>query len=220
MDRVKAERPRGNDVFLDITAALAVSKKMGEDPGVDLSDALLAICRARSLRPIQNRMRRRPIRTRCRSPEHISTRHWRHGGSGIERGPLLPSFKSRQSGSRSKLATAKENVSPHIPLDFPWRVFDPHPRVLSIPTTCGIGSPRVIGPARSPAAETRLKPRRRCWRSRARRCSEAARRRVGRLHRTHLSGNARTPPASALGGTRSSNPNGVDALRYCRARFG
>ena len=40
MDRVKAERPRGNDVFLDITAALAVSKKMGEDAGVDLSDVL------------------------------------------------------------------------------------------------------------------------------------------------------------------------------------
>ena len=40
MDRVKAERPRGNNVFLDITAALAVSKKMAEDAGVDLSDAL------------------------------------------------------------------------------------------------------------------------------------------------------------------------------------
>ena len=52
-------------------------------------------------------------------------RHWRHGGSGIERGRLLPGFKSRQSGSRSKLATAKEIVSPHIPLDFPWRAFHP-----------------------------------------------------------------------------------------------
>src|ERR1700738_3408702 len=35
---------------------------------------------------------------------------------------------------------------------FPGEYSIPHSRALSIPTTCGIGSPRGIGPARCPAA--------------------------------------------------------------------
>ena len=66
-DKIRTVRRPGQDSDYDtyvdrwyaerLAAVLTVSKKMAENAGVDLSDALLAICRARSLRPIQNRMR-------------------------------------------------------------------------------------------------------------------------------------------------------------------